>query len=204
MPRQTYYNLDSERREEIDRACMEEFESKSLSDVSVGRICKSLNLSRAAFYKYFKSVEECYYYFLDGANFDSHKFVFESINEEENVLYALEKVPYTVSKALFESSSIGILKSFFKHRNTVLEEGWIKYKNENSHQDCIKSIPDINLEGTSIKSREEFKSLIKTVSAVSHEIIRECFENEWTRELFEKEYTTRLGFIINGIKKSNE
>lgn len=203
MPRQTYYNLDSERRSEIYRACMKEFESKSLSDVSVGRICESLNLSRAAFYKYFKSIEECYYYFLEDANFDSHKFIFESIKEGDNVIVALEKIPITVSKALFESDSIAILKSFFKHRNTPLEEGWSKYKMENSPENCKNIIPDINLEGTSIKNREEFESLIKTVSAVSHEIIRECFENDWTEEFFEKEYTIRLGFIIKGIKKSN-
>lgn len=106
MPKQTYYNLDSERRAEIDKACMKEFESKSLADISVGRICKSLDLSRAAFYKYFKSVEECYYYFLEGANFDSHKFIFQSLEEGENLLSALDKIPEIVSKALFESNSL--------------------------------------------------------------------------------------------------
>lgn len=201
MPKQTYYNLDSERRAEIDKACMKEFESKSLADISVGRICKSLDLSRAAFYKYFKSVEECYYYFLEGANFDSHKFIFQSLKEGENLLSALDKIPETVSKALFESNSIGILKSFFKHRNTVLEEGWEKYKMENSPQDCIKIIPKINLDGTSIEDKKTFKSLMKTISAVSHEIIKECLEDDWTREEFEREYSIRLKFIINGIKK---
>ena len=53
MPKQTYYNLDSERRAEIDKACMKEFESKSLADIIVGRICKSRDISRAAFYKFF-------------------------------------------------------------------------------------------------------------------------------------------------------
>lgn len=201
MPKQTYYNLDSERRYEIDMACIREFESKPMSEISAGSICKSLDLSRAAFYKYFKSVEECYFYYLDSANFDSHMCIFQCLIEGENLIDSLKKIPDIVSKALFESKLIGILKSFYTNRNAVLEEGWRRYKEENS-KECKINIPEVEFAGTSITDMDMFKSLIKTISSVSHEIIRECFVKDWSREKFEEEYHRRLNFIINGIRIS--
>lgn len=201
MPKQTYYNLDSKRREEIDRACIEEFESKPLHKTSVKEICNSLDLSRAAFYKYFKSVEECYFYYLDEANFDAHRCLVNAISKHDgNLLSALEDLSEEVGKSLFESRNMGVLKSFFIHRNSALEEGWKEYKEENRKSECDFTSKNLNLKKTVIKDKKMLVSFMKVVTSVSHGIIRECFEEEWDRDKFEKEYNLRIGFLINGIR----
>lgn len=202
MPKQTYYNLDEKRRKEIDEACVEEFQSKPFHKTSVREICKKLDLSRAAFYKYFKSVEECYFYYLDKANFDAHRCLMNSIESNGYMLLpALENLPSEVGKSLFESNNVRVLRSFFVHRSSLLEEGWKEYKEENRKCECDFEFSLLQTDGTSLDNMDKMNSFISVITSISHGVIRECFEENWNRDKFEKEYSTRIGFLVNGIKK---
>lgn len=60
MPKQTYNNLDKDKKERLIEACLEEFSHYTFSDSSINRIIKNCDISRGSFYQYFENKEDCY------------------------------------------------------------------------------------------------------------------------------------------------
>lgn len=60
MPKQTYLNLDKEKKDRLIEACLEEFSNYTFTDASINRIIKNADISRGSFYQYFEDKEDCY------------------------------------------------------------------------------------------------------------------------------------------------
>ena len=53
MPKQTFYNLEKDKKDRLIEACLEEFSSYTFTDSSINRIIKNAEISRGSFYQYF-------------------------------------------------------------------------------------------------------------------------------------------------------
>ena len=60
MPKQTFYNLEKDKKDRLIEACLEEFSSYTFTDSSINRIIKNAEISRGSFYQYFEDKEDCY------------------------------------------------------------------------------------------------------------------------------------------------
>ncbi len=60
MAKDTYKQLDNEKRNRIMEAIIEEFSEYSFSQASINRIIKQAQISRGSFYQYFEDKEDCY------------------------------------------------------------------------------------------------------------------------------------------------
>lgn len=60
MPKQTYLNLEKEKKDRLLEACFEEFSQYTFTESSINRIIKSADISRGSFYQYFENKEDCY------------------------------------------------------------------------------------------------------------------------------------------------
>jgi TetR/AcrR family transcriptional regulator len=60
MPKQTFYNLEKEKKDRLLEACFEEFSQYTFTESSINRIIKSAEISRGSFYQYFENKEDCY------------------------------------------------------------------------------------------------------------------------------------------------
>ena len=58
MPKETFYNLNEDKKTLIEKALIKEFESNPLCEATVKNIVEDLNISRGSFYQYFYSLEE--------------------------------------------------------------------------------------------------------------------------------------------------
>lgn len=76
MPKSTFHNLSKSRQEEILRVCRREFEEHTLSSSSVSDIVSDLGIARGTFYKYFKDIEDCYFYILSTETRGMHELFF--------------------------------------------------------------------------------------------------------------------------------
>lgn len=62
MPKETFFNLDSEKQNRIIDAALTEFETNSYEEGKLSRIIKASNIPRGSFYQYFADKKDLYMY----------------------------------------------------------------------------------------------------------------------------------------------
>lgn len=104
MPKDTFFNLISEKKARLFAAISHEFSRKSFDDSAISEIIEFAGIPRGSFYQYFNDKLDCYLYFVG------------QIQNEQNELYLalLEKN----EGDLFEAS-----KQFFKETIKDVLEG---------------------------------------------------------------------------------
>ena len=65
MPKQTFFNLDEEKRELIIATALEEFSEHSFDEASVNTIVKRSKISKGSLYQYFEDKVELYLYVIE-------------------------------------------------------------------------------------------------------------------------------------------
>jgi AcrR family transcriptional regulator len=64
MPKDTFYNLDEEKKKKIFDAAILEFSIRRFSEASINQIVKNAEISRGSFYQYFNDKEDLYLYMI--------------------------------------------------------------------------------------------------------------------------------------------
>ena len=62
MPKDTFYNLDKEKKKKITDELIYEFSDKPFSQVNIKTIVENLGIARGSFYQYFNDLEDSYFY----------------------------------------------------------------------------------------------------------------------------------------------
>lgn len=65
MPKQTFLELDNEKRERIIRTALKEFAAYGYAGSSTNRIVKESGISKGSLFRYFESKEDMYFYLID-------------------------------------------------------------------------------------------------------------------------------------------
>lgn len=65
MPTKTFFNLADEKQNRIIEAAKDEFLKYSFYDASINRMIKDADISRGAFYMYFKNKEDLFLYLME-------------------------------------------------------------------------------------------------------------------------------------------
>lgn len=65
MPKQTFFNLPTEKREIIMNAAIEEFAEYGLENASTNRIVKNSGIAKGSFYQYFEDKQDVFMHLLD-------------------------------------------------------------------------------------------------------------------------------------------
>lgn len=64
MPKDTFYNLNEEKKKKIFDAAVKEFAARRFSDASINQIIKTAEIPRGSFYQYFDGKEDIYLYVI--------------------------------------------------------------------------------------------------------------------------------------------
>ncbi|MEO8356062.1 MAG: TetR/AcrR family transcriptional regulator [Chloroflexota bacterium] len=89
MPKQTFFNLPSEKRETIIHAAVEEFAQYGLENASTNRIVENSGISKGSFYQYFEDKQDVFMYLL-------------SVLEREKMEYFQDRHPPSGNMDTFE------------------------------------------------------------------------------------------------------
>ena len=68
VPKQTFVNLDKDKREIIIQAALEEFSQQSYNAASVNRIVEKSGISKGSLYQYFQDKKDLYLYLLENSS----------------------------------------------------------------------------------------------------------------------------------------
>lgn len=86
MPKDTFYNLDEEKKNRVLEAALEEFGNRSFHQATVGRIVKKADIPKGSFYQYFESKKDLYRHLIEMSQekkFEFMKGVLEEMESED-------------------------------------------------------------------------------------------------------------------------
>lgn len=79
MPKDTFKNLNEDKKQRIFDAATQEFSSRSFSDASINQIIKTAGIPRGSFYQYFNDKEDLYLYMIEEISNEKKKLTPERV-----------------------------------------------------------------------------------------------------------------------------
>ncbi len=185
MPKETFYNLNEDKKTLIEKALIKEFESNPLCEATVKSIVEDLNISRGSFYQYFYSLEESYFYILDKFTGEVHSLFLNLLEKNKgNINKTLEDYGRELADEIFKGDYYSIYRNKFLYWNMSLDRDWKQYVASNSKA-C-----EVNY-GESEQ--------VHYLRALVHSLMQRLFLEEWSKEEFVDHYSLYVKWIIGGI-----
>ena len=198
MPKSTFYNLNIEKREKIEKAIRNEFGKKSFSKASISNIIEEANIPRGSFYQYFEDKEDAIKYVI--SNFiEVEKRQMKKILEENNgdiFETAIGIYQYIVDKNSDDQEIIlckNILQTMKDENINVFEEIRLEKNNTNS-----KSL--INTTNLNVKNDEDIKYIMKIISVVVRAETIEVMSQRKSKEQGLEELKAQIKLLQEGLR----
>jgi AcrR family transcriptional regulator len=97
MPKATFYNLESQKKQRLFEAALAEFSKKSFADSAISEIVRRAGISRGSFYQYFDDKLDCYLYFVGQVQSESNQLFLSCLAQEKGDLLAATRFFYQKS-----------------------------------------------------------------------------------------------------------
>lgn len=75
VPKETFKNLNEDKKQRIFNAAIQEFSTCSFSDASINQIIKTAGIPRGSFYQYFNDKEDLYFYMIEEISNQKKKLI---------------------------------------------------------------------------------------------------------------------------------
>ena len=211
MPKETFMNLDEEKKEKIMRAAISKFSIQGFEKSNIGDIARSAGVAKGSMYQYFENKRELFLYSVQwsvelfmkkyhkyleiphkGTNifdylYESSRELMVQMREERELVIFIQDVFLGKYKSLMDESMEYMLK--------VSDEYIIQFIRQGKENGCVrKDIDDkllcLFITGVSFKFKEYIMNKAKTLG---EDIVDEPFE------AYEKELKAMIELIKNGM-----
>ena len=198
MPKSTFYNLNDEKREKIEKALRNEFSKNIFEKTSISNIIEEAQIPRGSFYQYFEDKEDAIKYVI--SNFiEMEKRQMKKILEENNgdiFETAIGIYQYIVDKNSDDQEIIlckNILQTMKDENINVFEEIRLEKNNTNS-----KSL--INTTNLNVKNDEDIKYIMKIISVVVRAETIEVMSQRKSKEQGLEELKAQIKLLQEGLR----
>ncbi|MFD6508518.1 TetR/AcrR family transcriptional regulator [Bacillus sp. NPDC060175] len=203
MPKQTFFNLEREKKEVLIQAAMKEFSRVPLFEASISNIIKDARIPRGSFYQYFEDKEDVFFFLLnDHSKKDNEKFI-SILKENEGDLFDsyIELYQYILKK--FQNlENRNFFRNAFLNMNYKVENTFTRNMNEDDHKNRLSEIMIlINKEKLNIAEEREIFHVIKIITAVTFHNLIQNFAKEIPFDESVKNYTLELSLLKKGLYK---
>lgn len=91
MPKQTFFNLDSDKREAVIKAAVEEFANLPFEQASLTKIVEECGIAKGSMYQYFEDKRDLYLYVVDLAYEAKRAYVGKAFLQTGDIFSVLEE-----------------------------------------------------------------------------------------------------------------
>ncbi|MBP2069370.1 TetR/AcrR family transcriptional regulator [Anaerococcus nagyae] len=192
MPKDTFYNLDKEKKKKITDELIYEFSDKPFSQVNIKTIVENLGIARGSFYQYFNDLEDSYFYILDKKTYDIHILFMDTLkNNNGNIYDSLQEFGEDIAEIIFREDVYKLYKNRYLYWDEGLNKSW-----ENSHENFRLVF---NIEQSIGIDQEK----IYFFRAVVHSLIERNFREDWDKDTFVEKYKLHIRWIMQGVINGN-
>ena len=206
MPKQTFFNLPKEKRENLIHSVKKEFSRVPLNKASISNIVKYAEIPRGSFYQYFEDKEDAFYYLLEEqTKGQKNEFILMLKRNHGNIFDGFIEM-FRMMLTEFQNQGN---RSFFK--NVFLN---MDYKMENklsqsfSKGEVDKQLSEIiaviNFENLNIEDEREIVHVIQIINAVTFQNIINHFAKKNSFEEAVNIYAFEMNLLKKGLYKENK
>ncbi|WP_086350840.1 TetR family transcriptional regulator [Candidatus Enterococcus clewellii] len=198
MPKQTFYHLPSEKRLMIEAALLDVFFEQHISQVTVTQIVEKTGISRAAFYKYFPTLEDAHLYMIKKIAMTIHQDILRYIEENERDFFGgISEYLRYCGELDHKSDYWKGLKLLIKGENTIMHQRMSPTNDSEMSQEWL-GILERN--GFQITDSEEAICFLYFVMDIVIDSLTAFIVNDWATEELLKEFSYKKKWLIRGIK----
>ncbi|PFR36572.1 TetR/AcrR family transcriptional regulator [Bacillus cereus] len=206
MPKQTFFNLASEKKEALIQAAMKEFSRVPLFEASISNIIKDAGIPRGSFYQYFEGKEDVFFFLLDEySKRDNEKFI-SILKEKDGDLFDayIELYQYMLTK--FQNlENRNFFRNAFLNMNYKVENTLTRNVNEENYKSRLSEIMGlINTEKLNIIEEGEIFHIMKIIMMVTFQNLIQSFAKEIPFDESVKNYALELSLLKKGFYKGGE
>lgn len=199
MPKETFYHLNVEKREKVEKALENEFGRTTFEKASISNIIKEAEIPRGSFYQYFEDKEDAIKYIMKKYIL-LEKGIMKKILEETkgNIFEASLKIfDYMTSKV-----QEGLKINFYKNIMQELRKNNINLFNHLEENEKIKEINKlIDTSILNIEEEKEVKYIMKIISTITRTAAINVYADNMSVNYVRNELKKQIEILKKGMAK---
>ena len=199
MPKSTFYNLNDEKREKIEKALRNEFSKNLFEKTSISNIIEEAQIPRGSFYQYFEDKEDALKYILDEVAQKERKKIIDILNRNSGDIFktSIESFDYILNKNINEKE-IQFLKNVVQE---IKEENIDFQLPIRSNFKSTVEKWNINTESLNIKSEEDLKYILRILFIVTKTQIMDVILKRTSKEKSRENLIKQIQILKEGMTK---
>ena len=197
IPKDTFLHLDAEKRVQIELILLDVLYDQPLSQVKVSEIITLMNMSRGAFYKYFKDLADANDYLISTVARAIHIDIMQHIQQSEDALFdGIANYLREISHLDHQDIRWKQIK-FLTGSDQLIFSRRRKVPSESQMIDQWFSILEKN--HLDISNNEEAISFLYFVMSLVTNSLTEYIANEWDSQTLLLEYNRKISWLLHGL-----
>ena len=198
MAKQTFLNLNEEKRKVVEESLKKEFSRVPLKDALVSNIVKCAKIPRGSFYQYFNDIEDAFYYVIGQYSKDIQKTLLENIvRNKGDIILSYRQLYIYILDMIEKEENKDYFEKIFLNMNYDIEIMFTPNFNEGLNV----MLNQIDITKLNIPSKFSLSYILDIIESVMMNNIVKSYKRNLSREknieIFEKE----LALVCAGILK---
>ena len=198
MPKETFFNLNPEKRRKIEEAILEEFSKTPIEKASISNIITNANIPRGSFYQYFEDKEDAIKYIIENFIETEQKKMCEILKSTNGNIFdaSLSIFDHIIERAMIPEK-FKLYKNIFSElrRNNT---NFFKVKKENLKNNMELCI---NKEMFKFENDEELYSFLEIVNCIPRIAILDVVSKRKTDKDAKENLKRQLDMLKFGVLK---
>ena len=198
MAKQTFLNLNEEKRKVVEESLKKEFSRVPLKDALVSNIVKCAKIPRGSFYQYFNDIDDAFYYVIGQYSKDIKKTLLENIvRNKGDIILSYRQLYIYILDMIEKEENKDYFEKIFLNMNYDIEIMFTPNFNEGLNV----MLNQIDIAKLNIPSKFSLSYILDIIESVMMNNIVKSYKRNLSREknieIFEKE----LALVCAGILK---
>jgi len=202
MPRQTFYNLPTEKQEVLIEAGEKEFSRVPLFEASIANIVKEAGIPRGSFYQYFHDKEDFYFYILNQYADEKRKRFIRLLEKHDgNIFYAVSDLCEDLLIRIDMTNDKQFFKNMFLHLDFETERAFLSDMNYSLLSEQYKEVRDlVDTTMLNAENDEELFHMIQMLLSMMLGNIARKYAVDIPNEKVLHNFTTQINLMKKGFK----
>nr|WP_302600181.1 TetR/AcrR family transcriptional regulator [uncultured Cellulosilyticum sp.] len=204
MPKQTFFNLPSEKRALILEAARQEFSEVTLQEASIANIIKRAGIPRGSFYQYFEDKDDLFLYLVEEAGKDFFERLIKILQDEKGDVFTASEIWFKQNiEGLDDPRVKKLCKNIFLSMNEKMQDKMIPHCVKHPFAGSMRIlVENMDLTQLRISDEEEMKYFLRMLKGIIFGSMAAYLKGNVEKDRCLKAYTFQMEVIKRGISKN--
>lgn len=199
MPKPTFFNLNTTKREKIEKALEDEFSRESFEKASISNIIIKAEIPRGSFYQYFEDKDDAIDYVIQNY-MKKEKEAIRNIMEQNNgniFKASIQIFDYIIEKIQAKNN----LKLYKNILEELKKQNISMFQDEKECTDKLDNLIDLNL--LDIKDKDDLIYIMRIISIITRSICVEVISQKIPKEEGKERLYREFEILKRGMLNKN-